>query len=107
MRQIARQGRPQQIGPTTGAMLLFARDHVARAHRPGGRLATDPRAIAHFNSPMKALVFRKVDVLAHRLNFVVAAKAQLLGHRRAVNDVAWVEQVVRIERVFHLAIEPV
>ncbi len=85
-------------------MLLFPRRHEARTH--GARpLAADSGAVAHLDGPVEALVGGEVEVGVDLYRLVAIAQAQALGHCRAVDDVARIQNVMTVEDLLHLAVE--
>ena len=88
-------------------MLFLTRDHKAGAHRAGRFLAADPCAVAHLDGSVKALLIREVQRRLQGNDLVGLAVAQAFGHRRRIDDVAGIEDVVGIKAALDLLIQPV
>ena len=105
VRKPAGERGAQQVGATAGAVLLLARGHEAGAHGAAAQLAADRGAVAHLHFGRKAV--GEVEFRGQRNRLVAGAAAQLRVLRRRVDDVAGVEEVLRVERRLDLLEEPV
>ncbi len=94
---IALQHLEQHVRAAPGAVLLFERHHVARAHHAGVLLA----ALADADAAQRGLrhrpaVIRKLEVRRRICRRVARAQPQIHHRRLCVDDVAGVELVRRI-----------
>ena len=96
-REDAGEHRPQEAGAAAGGVLLFARDHVGRAHRPFRGLAAGAHAAAQFHRRGEPAVPAPVEVGGHVGGPIARPIAQVLDHRRRVHDLAGVHQPLRVE----------
>ncbi len=94
------QSQAQSVRPAAGAVALVARGPERRAHRAALCLPANSRAVAQLNRAEETFLPRIVEDRFRRLR--VGNIAQVLGHRGGIDDLAWVEQVVRIEGALHL-----
>src|SRR5207245_1860930 len=74
-----------------------------RAHRALELLAALADPVAHLHGGGEASLPREVEKRLGLPRLVGSAVAQVLGHRRALDDVARVHPVVGIERALELA----
>ena len=95
----------EHVGPGPGRVLLVERRHVARAHRSAGRrgFAALPHARALLRRPEDAAGLGEAKQrLVPRLN-LARQDPQLRVHRRGVDDLAGIEDPLRIEGPLHAA----
>ncbi len=105
--ELAGDGEPQQVGAAAGAVLLLAGRLERRAHRPLESLSAGADAGAQLGRRQQAAVGREVEGGWHRGRHITRAIPQVRRQRRGVDDLAGVEQVVRVERTLQLAEGPV
>ena len=98
-------GGAQHVGTPARAVLLIARRHKAGAHRPAAQLAADRRPVAHLDlvghAALEVQPGPKVD------SGVFRPLAQVAVKWRRIDNVAWVEQVVRVKDALDLAEQPI
>ena len=80
-------------------MLFFQRRLERRTHRSDIAFAAHARAVAHLDRLSEAALFRKVELRLDMDRLVVGAVAQVFGQFRSVDDLAWVQNVLRIPQV--------
>ena len=97
------QGRSQGVGPGTSRVAFITRGHERRTHRAHQTLATLADAAAHAGQTGHAAVAREVEVGSDAACHYIRAGAEILIHRRGVDDLAGIEQPVRIESSLDLA----
>ena len=106
-RQDAGEGGAQGIRPPASRVLLVHRGVVGGAHGPGHALAANPRAVAHLDRAGEAPLGREIELGLDRLGPVVGPPAQVLGQIGRIDDLAGVEDVLRIQRKLQLEEAPV
>ena len=92
----ARDRGAEDVGAAAGAQAFVARGPEGRAHR-AGELAAGGGAVAQFHGAVEALLVAEVQHGRERYGVVRRPEAQVFGHSRRADDVARVEEVVRIE----------
>ena len=105
--QPAGEDGAQQVGAPARAVLFFARDLEAGAHGAGRALAAHAGAVAHFHGAMETLLHAEIEMGGEGDDFVVGAVAQVGGHRPGVDEVAGIEDVVRVKDTLDLLVEMV
>ena len=98
-----RHRQPQCVRAPARRVFLLPRRHIRRAHRPFERLAAGAEAAAHLDGASHAAVFAVVEERRRIRCDVAGAVAQVRRHRWCVDDLAGVEEAVRIERPLHRA----
>ena len=93
----------KHVGPPACRMLFVARHHVGRAHGPFEGLPADAEAAAHFHRAGHPAVVGVVEVRLERSRRVSRAKPEIGRQRGSVDDLAWIEDPVRVEGVFDRA----
>src|SRR5690606_6707956 len=85
------------VGTGARRVVLVARRHVGGAHRAAAYLAADPGPVAHLDRGCEAPLAGEAQVRLRLQRAVIRAVAQVLSHRRAVDDLSRVHQPVRVE----------
>ena len=96
-------GEPQRVRPRPRRVALVPRRAVARAHRPALRLAAHarPRCTSRRSGRTRPASSSRTPS-AGRAATRPGGDAQVLLHRRGVDDLAGVEHVLRVEAALHL-----
>ena len=101
--ELAGDRQAEQVGAAAGAVLLLAGRLERRAHRPLGLLPAGADARAQLGGRQQAAVGREVERGRHRGRDIARPIAQVRRQRRRIDDLAGVQQVVRVERALQLA----
>ena len=98
-----RHGQAQNVRASSRRVRLFPRRHVGRAHRPVQRLAARTEAAAHLDRARQAAMLGIVEERRRLHGAIRRPVAQAGGERRRIDDLAGVEDAVRIEGLLDVA----
>ncbi len=98
IREFHAHSHSQNIGAAASGVRLLSGRHIRRAHGAFKRLAANAEAAAHLDRPAHAAIFGIIEKRAGIRTYVARAKAEILGKRRAVHDLAGIEDSFGIER---------
>ena len=100
---VADRRHSQRIGPSASRVLLVLRGAVARAHRAALRLAADPDPVAQFDAAEVATLRGVVERGRNLGQRLARRHAEVLFHRRAIDNLAGVQHVRGVEAAFHVS----